>query len=87
METTKVNFSKHASERLLSRNITLTGEQLERLSAGVDEAKKKGIKESLVMLDDLYFIVSVTNDTVVTALDKETSDRNVFTNIDGAVLV
>ena len=48
-------------------------------------ARAKGVKESLVCVDDLAFIVNVTNNTVVTAMNQE--DEKVFTNIDGAVIV
>lgn len=82
-----LTFSKHANERLASRNISLTGEQVERLVTGVKQAREKGIQESLVMMDNLSFIVNVKNDTVVTALDNKSGDQQIFTNIDGAVIV
>ena len=40
-----------------------------------------------MIVDDLTFIVNVKNSTVVTAMDKESSRENVFTNIDGAVII
>lgn len=82
-----VVFSKHANERLASRNINLNDEQMSRLNKGVMQAKEKSIKESLVMMDNIAFIVNIKNNTVVTAMDQETNDSNVFTNIDGAVIV
>ncbi len=82
-----VNFSKHANERLLSRNIRLSDAQMERLNDGVQQAKQKNINESLVMMDNLAFIVNIKNNTVITAMDQESNDNNVFTNIDGAVIV
>lgn len=81
-----VKFSKHANQRLESRNIRLSGEQMSRLNQGVSRARDKSITESLVMMDNLAFIVNVKNNTVVTALEQD-SDSNVFTNIDGAVIV
>ncbi len=83
----ELKFSKHANERLASRNISLSQEQVMRLQEGVSKAKQKGINESLVMLDNLSFIVNVKNDTVVTALDQNAAEQNIFTNIDGAVIV
>lgn len=80
-------FSKHANERLESRNINLTEGQVKRLNEGVAQAREKSIKESLVMMDNLAFIVSINNNTVITALDQDSSDNKVFTNIDGAVIV
>ena len=84
-ENEGLKISKHANERLNSRNINLTNEQWDRLNTGVKKAEMKGIKESLVMVDDFAFIVNVGNNTVITAVD-ENEDR-VFTNIDGAVIV
>ena len=83
--TPEVKFSKHANERLQSRNIDLSDSQKERLNQAVKTAGEKGIKESLVMLDDLAFIVNVKNNTVVTAITK--GEQKVFSNIDGAVIV
>ena len=80
-----LRFSKHANERLESRNITLTDNQMDRLNQGVSQARGKRINESLVMMDNLAFIVNIKNNTVVTALEQ--GESNVFTNIDGAVIV
>ena len=83
---TGLKFSKHASQRLDERNISLSEEQSVRLEAGVQKAGEKGINESLVIMDQLAFIVNVPNQTVVTALDQNESNEKVFTNIDGAVI-
>lgn len=82
-----VRFSKHAQMRLTDRNISLSDEQITRLNSAAQKASEKGIKESLVLVDSLAFIVNIPNNTVVTALDQTESDDNVFTNIDGAVIV
>ena len=82
-----VSFSRHANERLSSRNIRLNEEQMQRLNEVVKQAKEKSIQESLVMMDNIAFIVNVKNNTVITAIDQNTNDSNVFTNIDGAVIV
>jgi flagellar operon protein len=83
---TTVKFSKHATQRLESRNISLSDEQSTRLENGVKQASAKGINESLVLVDSLAFIVNVPNRTVVTAMDQTETQSNVFTNIDGAVI-
>lgn len=82
-----LKFSKHAANRLADRNIELTNEQMDRLAMGTQKAGVKGIKDSLVMIDDLAFIVNIPNKTVVTAIDQTQADENIFTNIDGAVIV
>lgn len=86
-EPGEVRFSKHAANRLSDRNIELTEEQVERLNLGAAKASAKGINESLVIVDSLAFIVSVPNQTVITAMDQKEADENVFTNIDGAVII
>ncbi|MDD2972108.1 MAG: flagellar protein [Lachnospiraceae bacterium] len=86
-EKAEVKFSKHASNRLEDRNITLTSSQLERLNEGTQKAGEKGINESLVLIDSLAFIVNIPNNTVVTAMDQTDTTQNVFTNIDGTVIM
>lgn len=84
-DTGELKFSKHANERLNSRHIDLSKSQIERLASGANKAREKGIKESLVMVDNISFIVNVRNNTVITAVN-EGEDR-IFTNIDGAVIM
>ena len=79
-----LRFSKHANARLASRNINLSNEQISRLSEGTDRARQKGINESLIVVDELAFIVNVKNNMVVTAVGD--SEDKIFTNIDGAVI-
>ena len=84
---TELRFSKHAANRLADRNLTLSENQLNRLTEGAKKAGEKGIRESLVMVDQLAFIVNVPNNTVITAMDQTQAKENIFTNIDGAVIV
>lgn len=84
--TEGVRFSKHAMERLGDRNIELTDTQMARLNKGMIQAEEKGINESLILVDQLAFIVNVPSSTVVTAMDQTENKNNVFTNIDGAVI-
>lgn len=86
-EASNLKFSKHALERLADRQIDLTKEQITRLENGAEKASQKGINESLVMVDSLAFIVSVKNQTVITAMDSKETTDHIFTNIDGAVLM
>ena len=82
-----LRFSKHATNRLADRSITLSNNQLDRLTEGARKAGEKGIRESLVMVDHLAFIVNVPNHTVITAMDQTETNENIFTNIDGAVIM
>lgn len=81
-----LKFSKHANERLGSREITLSDEQMQRLEDGAKRAGEKGIRESLVLVDSLAFIVNTKQNTVITAMNQEETNEHVYTNIDGAVI-
>lgn len=83
----ELKFSKHAASRMADRNLTLSKNQLSRLNEGAKKAGEKGIKESLVMVDQLAFIVNVPNNTVITAMEQSQTNDNIFTNIDGAVIM
>lgn len=85
-EQTSVKFSAHAQNRLQHRQISLTDPQMARLEKSVSSAAEKGADSSLVLLDNLAFIVSVRNRTVVTALDQAQTNSHVFTQIDSAVI-
>lgn len=84
-KTSNVKFSKHAQMRLETRNIRLTDTQMQRISKALDKAEQKGVKDSLVMMDDIALVVNVKNRTVITAVNSNELKENVFTNIDGAV--
>jgi flagellar operon protein len=82
-----VRFSKHASQRLHSRGIELTDEQLARISDAMDKARAKGSKETLILTDEAALVVSVENRTVITAFDRENLREGVVTSIDSAVIL
>ena len=68
------------------RGIELDGSTMKRLHEGVARAASKGSRDSLVLVDDTAFVVSVSNHTVITAVGSEHMKDNVFTNIDSAVI-
>ena len=80
-----IRFSNHAQKRLQSRDINLNSDNVSRLSDAIDKAEKRGGKSSLVMVDDLAFIVNVKDRLVVTALDANQRGEGVFTQIDSVV--
>ena len=86
-KSNELKFSKHAVERLQQRNIQLTKQEISKINNAIDTAAKKGIKETLVIMDNRAFIASVKNKTVITAAIDEQLKDNVFTNIDGAVII
>lgn len=80
-----VKFSKHAEMRMQARNIDLTQNQKDKINSAVSMAQQKGVKDSLVILDNMAFVVNVQSKTVITAVNNNELKENVFTNIDGAI--
>ncbi len=68
------------------RSVNLNNQTVGRLENAVKQAAAKGARQSLIMVDDLAFVVSVANKTVITALSGEGRKDSVFTNIDSAVI-
>jgi flagellar operon protein len=82
-----LQISNHASKRMMERNIQLDNQTLDKINDGLYEAKAKGANESLILYDDVIMIASVTNNTIITAMDKNNIDSNVITNIDSAIFI
>lgn len=82
-----VKFSNHAIERMKTRGISYSPEDITKLSDAISRAAAKGSKDSLVLMNDSALIVSVKNKTVVTVMDKSALKENVFTNIDSTVVL
>ena len=83
-----VQFSNHAIKRLESREIDVTeNDTLQRLNKGVELASQKGCGQSLILIDNTAYIVSVDNNKVITTVSQADLKENVFTNIDSTVIV
>jgi flagellar operon protein len=82
-----IQVSKHAAKRIHERNIDLQGDQYLKLKNGIEKLKEKGGRESLVITDGGAFIVDVPNNKIITAIDKESLNENVFTKIDSTIIV
>ncbi len=81
-----LSFSKHATERIEQRNIDVTESVSSRLYEALVQAKDKGLKNVLVMIDSSAFIVNTLSNKVITAVNNAELKENIFTNIDGAVI-
>jgi flagellar operon protein len=79
-------FSRHALDRLAQRGIALDSTTVARVAAGINRAASKGSRDSVVFVDSTAFVVSVRNNTVITAVDSGHMREHVFTNIDSAVI-
>ena len=82
-----LKFSAHAMQRLKDRQIQFDSETMARMNDAINKADSKGVQDTLVLTDKAALIVSVPNRTVITAMDRGQLTGNVFTNIDGAVIV
>ncbi|MEW5785298.1 MAG: TIGR02530 family flagellar biosynthesis protein [Bacillota bacterium] len=80
-------FSAHARERMESRNIELHEEDLHKIGEAMDKAKAKGARSSLLLYGEIALLASVTNRTIITAVDGATEREQIFTGIDSAVIV
>lgn len=83
----QLKFSAHAQTRLQERRIQISPLQLRQLEGAVERARAKGAKDSLILVDQLAFVVSVENRTVITLAGKDDLKEQIFTNIDSAVIV
>jgi flagellar operon protein len=79
--------SKHARQRLEQRGINFSEARWSQIGEKVKEAKTMGVKESLVLVDDTALIVSTKNNTVITAMNRAEATAQIFTNINGTILM
>jgi len=86
-ETQRIAFSKHAITRAEQRGIEIDDTLLSQLSDSVEKAQAKGAKNILAFDATRAFIVNVPHGRVITALSQEEMKENIFTNIDGAVIL
>ena len=82
-----LKFSAHATQRLRERQISFDPETLSRMNDALNKADSKGVQDTLMLTDKAALIVNVPNRTVITAMDRNNLNGNVFTNIDGAVII
>ncbi len=86
-EKQEVVFSAHAKERIESRQIDLGAEDMQRIEQAMDKVQEKGGRSSLLMYGDVALLASVTNRTIITAVDGKEDQDQVFTGIDSAVIL
>lgn len=82
-----LTLSKHAKERLAEREININENRWSQIEERVNEAKRMGVKESLVLLNDAALIVNAKNNTVITAMNRQEATAQIFTNINGTIVL
>ncbi|KAF0825850.1 TIGR02530 family flagellar biosynthesis protein [Cytobacillus firmus] len=83
----KLIVSKHAEQRMNQRGIEITSDRWHQIENKMHEAKKLGVNESLVLLKDAALVVSAKNNTVITAMDRQEAGTQIFTNINGTIIL
>ncbi|MEG0472944.1 MAG: TIGR02530 family flagellar biosynthesis protein [Solibacillus sp.] len=83
----ELKISKHASERINERNIAISDSEWQEITEKVFEARDKGVNQPLVLMEQAALIVSAKNGTVITALDRSEARQQLFTNIDGTIVL
>lgn len=83
----ELKFSAHAMDRLRDRNIKLSEKDIENIKSAVEKIKSKGGKDALILYNNVAFITSIRNNTIITAVDNKNIKENVFTNIDSAIIL
>lgn len=80
-------ISNHALERLKERNIVFNEQDMKKINEGINKALQKGCKDSVILYKDTALVTSIKNRTIITALSKNGSEGNVFTNIDSLIIL
>nr|WP_238457884.1 TIGR02530 family flagellar biosynthesis protein [Desulforamulus ferrireducens] len=83
----EIKFSAHAEKRLKERNIALSEQDFAKINRAVQQAAAKGSRDSLLLYGDMALVTSITNRTIITAIDSKSMEDHVFTNIDSAVII
>lgn len=86
-KNTEIKVSSHALKRLKERGIEFDANEYLKLKEASSRLQAKGSKDSLIVTDKAAYIFDVKKQTLVTAIDKEGMNENVFTNIDSTLFV
>lgn len=86
-DNNNVVFSKHAAKRVEERNINITATDLARLEEGIKLADSKNLNDALILVDRTAFVVNVPTSTVITTKANDEIQGDIFTNINGTVII
>ena len=86
-ESFSVAFSKQARARAEERGIEVTDTLMDQLADSVERASAKGATNILAFDATRAFIINIPHGRVITTMSQEEMQENIFTNIDGAVLL
>ena len=83
----EVSMSSHAMKRLQDRNIEFDSSEYMKIKEAIGKLRAKGGHDSLVITGKAAYVVDVDRNTVVTAVDKNSMNENVFTKIDSTIFM
>ncbi|WHY99165.1 TIGR02530 family flagellar biosynthesis protein [Peribacillus simplex] len=69
------------------RNIEIAPKTWDKIADKANEAKKMGVTESLIIIDNAALIVSTKNNKVITVMDRDEATSQIFTNINGTIIL
>ena len=76
-----------AIERAEERGIQVDDTLISQLSDSVEKAQNKGVTNILAFDSTRAFVINVPNCRVITAISQDEMQENIFTHIDGAVIL
>ncbi|MCL2088458.1 MAG: flagellar biosynthesis protein [Oscillospiraceae bacterium] len=86
-KNSKLQFSKHAQERIGQRGIDVSETLMDSLEKAVSKARDKGARDVVIFDATNAFIVNIPNNMVITTMGGNDMKENIFTNIDSAVMI
>ncbi len=87
MQNQEIRVTRHAQTRLETRDIKLSNQELEKVTAAIDKAGAKGVKDAVIVMNNKLLIASVANRTIITAAKQQDIEEKLITNIDGAIFI
>lgn len=82
-----IEISLHAAKRIEDRNLEIDNEEFLKLRGAINKLRDKGGQESLIITDKAAYIIDVNQNRIVTAIDKDNMEENVFTKIDSTLVL
>jgi len=81
-----IRISAHARKRIDGREIHFDSKTAQTLDNVLNLARDKGSKNTLAMIDNQAFLLSVRDRTLITAMSNEEMQSRFFTNVDSVYI-
>lgn len=82
-----LKISRHAEKRIMQRDVRVSEGEWKAIEEKMSEARRQGVKDSVVWTSHAALVVSAENHTVITAMTHKEASNHVFTNINGTMFV